>query len=202
MFVPFSNEISETRFGVRSSTSKRVGPDKKNIHVSHFVMPFIGCNPIGMRNEKVDGVALIVHQTPSDDHHTWRYHLRLMNRGSLPPEHREFDKSQVGPDYRIKAIKQDGYFVVDREKQRTINFTGLEGFAAQDTGIIESMGVISDRTKEHLGFSDTYVIAVRRFLLRAVTSFSEGKEPPGLNVTDSSEIDITADVVPLDVSVR
>jgi hypothetical protein len=203
IFVPFANEISETRFGVRSAATQRVGPDKKNIRVSHFVMPFIGCNPIAaLRNEKVDGVALVVHQTPSDDHHTWRYHLRFKNRDPLPPEHREFDRSQVGPGYRLKAKKQDGYFVVDREKQRTLNPTGLEGFGAQDTAVIEGMGAVSDRTKEHLGFSDTYVIAVRRFLLRAVTSFSEGKEPPGLNVTDSSEIDITADVVALDVSVR
>jgi hypothetical protein len=162
-------------------------------------MPFTGCNTIaGIRNQEVDGVALVVHQTPSDDHHTWRYHLRFTNRDPLPQAHREFDRSQVGPDYRIRAEKRDGYFVVDREKQRTVNFTGLEGFADQDTGVIESMGVVSDRTKEHLGVSDTYVIAVRRFLLKAVKSFIEGGEPPGLNIADLSEIDLTADVLPVE----
>jgi hypothetical protein len=99
-----------------------------------------------------------------------------------------FDRTQVRPDHRLKEKKQDGYFLVDREKQRRVNFTGLEGFAAQDTAVIEGMGAISDRTKEHLGFSDAYVIAVRRFLLKAVRAFQEGIEPPAINKQDSSEI--------------
>jgi hypothetical protein len=58
------------------------------------------------------------------------------------------------------------------------------------------MGRVTDRSKEHLGFSDAYVIAVRRFYVKAVKSFMDGREPPGVNIADSSEIDLTADVVP------
>jgi nitrite reductase/ring-hydroxylating ferredoxin subunit len=201
IYVPFANEVTETAFGVRSRASRRVGPDKKAVRISHFVMPFIGCNPIAsLRNDEVDGAALVVYQTPADDYHTWRYHLRFTNRDPLPEEHRDFDRSQVGPDYRLKAPKRDGYFVVDREMQRTVNFTGLDGFGAQDSAVIESMGPISDRTEEHLGVSDVYVIGIRRFYVKAVKAFIAGAEPPGLNIADSSGIDLTADVMPLDVS--
>ncbi|MEE9612291.1 MAG: hypothetical protein V3W19_13640, partial [Desulfatiglandales bacterium] len=32
----------------------------------------------------------------------------------------------------------------------------------------------------HLGASDAYVIAIRKFLIKAVQDFQKGKEPPGL----------------------
>jgi hypothetical protein len=53
-----------------------------------------------------------------------------------------------------------------------------------------------------LGFSDVYVIAIRRFYVKAVKSFMDGSEPPGINIADSSEIDLTADVFPMEESSR
>jgi hypothetical protein len=94
----------------------------------------------------------------------------------------------VTPDYRLQASKAYGYFVVDRERQKNVNFTGLEGFGAQDSAAIEGMGPISDRTKEHLGSGDVYVIALRRYLLKTVKAFQERNELPGLNIGDSSEV--------------
>jgi hypothetical protein len=40
------------------------------------------------------------------------------------------------------------------------------------------MGRIYDRTKEHLGYSDKTIIALRRVLLEAAKSVQAGKEPP------------------------
>jgi hypothetical protein len=200
MLPPVESEVSDTRFGVTSLVTRFVPPDKKSVRVSHFVMPFLGCNPVGkMKDGKVDG-ALIVYQTPADDCHTWRYHLRFRRSEPLLPEERDFDRQQVLPNHTLREKKQDGYFVVDREKQRRVNFTGLEGFAAQDTAIIEGMGPISDRTEEHLGFSDVYVIAVRRFLVNAVRRFQDGIEPPGVQIEDGSEVRCATDLLPWDRS--
>ena len=52
------------------------------------------------------------------------------------------------------------------------------------------MGPIVDRTKEHLGVSDSYVIQVRRFLLKALTDLQAGKQPPGL-VYESAKVDFS-----------
>jgi hypothetical protein len=41
----------------------------------------------------------------------------------------------------------------------------------------DSMGSISDRTKEHLGTSDTAIIAARRIILKTVRDLQEGVEP-------------------------
>jgi hypothetical protein len=50
------------------------------------------------------------------------------------------------------------------------------------------MGRIADRTREHLGVSDSYVIQVRRFLLKAVKDVQDGKAPPGV-VYDAAQAD-------------
>ena len=53
--------------------------------------------------------------------------------------------------------------------------------AVQDTAIQESMGPIYDRTKEHLGTSDTAIIAARRMLMKAARNLSDTAAPPGLD---------------------
>ena len=74
--------------------------------------------------------------------------------------------------------------------QRTVNFTGIEEFLNQDACATESMGAIVDRTREHLGVSDSYVIQVRRFLLKAVRDVQAGRPPPGL-VYDATHADFS-----------
>jgi 23S rRNA maturation-related 3'-5' exoribonuclease YhaM len=39
------------------------------------------------------------------------------------------------------------------------------------------MGAVADRTKEHLGTSDTAIIAARRILLKLARDLQEGTEP-------------------------
>jgi hypothetical protein len=71
-----------------------------------------------------------------------------------------------------------------------MNFTGIEEFLNQDACATESMGPIVDRTKEHLGVSDSYVIQIRRFLLKAVRDVQAGKAPPGL-IYDPAQADLS-----------
>jgi hypothetical protein len=108
----------------------------------------------------------------------------------------------VGPDY-IKIRNLRNNYLQDREVQRTVNFTGMEEFLNQDACATESMGPIVDRTREHLGVSDSYIIQVRRFLLKALKDLQAGKSPPGL-VYDAAQADfshIRCDVAHLPTSV-
>ena len=45
----------------------------------------------------------------------------------------------------------------------------------------ESMGSIVDRNEEHLGTSDTAIIAMRRRLLKLSSDNSKGYKPPAVN---------------------
>jgi hypothetical protein len=136
----------------------------------------------------------VVYQVPSDDTHTWRYNFRFQRSAPFAPgdDTIDRDQAQIARDYYLLANQRNGY-LLDRDKQRTRNYTGIDGFATQDACVTESMGAITDRSKETLGTTDAYVIALRRFLLKAVKDFQRGAEPPGL-VYDPADNDYTATV--------
>jgi phthalate 4,5-dioxygenase len=74
---------------------------------------------------------------------------------------------------------QDNDYLIDRDAQRTVSYTGIAGVFPQDSAVIESMGTISDRTRENLAPSDLMIVVTRRRLLEAAQALAEiGKIPP------------------------
>jgi phthalate 4,5-dioxygenase len=71
----------------------------------------------------------------------------------------------------------DNDYFIDRELQRTQNFTGIQVIRTQDTAMTESMGGIVDRPQEHLGTMDVAIIAARRRLLQMARDLQHGIEP-------------------------
>jgi len=69
----------------------------------------------------------------------------------------------------------------DRAAMRRGSWAGIEGVNSQDFAVVESMGPIVDRTREHLGASDGAVIRMRRRMLDAVRAFQVGEVPLGLD---------------------
>src|SRR5205814_7405256 len=67
----------------------------------------------------------------------------------------------------------------DRAAMKAGNWSGIVGVNSQDFAMVESMGPIIPRHKEHLGATDIAVIAMRRRLLQAVKAFQAGEDPPG-----------------------
>src|SRR5580765_4749485 len=68
-------------------------------------------------------------------------------------------------------------YLLDREIQRTVSYTGIWGVNDQDRAIQESMGPIYDRRKEHLGTSDLAIITARKSLLNLARDLQQGIEP-------------------------
>ena len=73
--------------------------------------------------------------------------------------------------------------LLDRQAQKTRNFTGIEGVNTQDRAVQESMGRLVDRSREHLGPADKAIIQARRLLLQAVETVQEGGTPCGIDPT-------------------
>jgi phthalate 4,5-dioxygenase len=71
----------------------------------------------------------------------------------------------------------DNDYLINREMQRSQNFTGIQVIRTQDTAMTESMGGIVDRSQEHLGTTDVAVIAARRRLLQMARDLQDGIEP-------------------------
>lgn len=81
------------------------------------------------------------------------------------------------------ATKENDY-LVDREMQRTTNFTGIWGVHDQDRALAENSRRVSstdpgiiDRQAEHLVSSDRAVVAARRILLNLADALTRGEEP-------------------------
>ena len=88
-----------------------------------------------------------------------------------------FVHARVDPATFRPVRNKANQYLIDRERQRTANMTGIHGFASQDQAIQESMGPIVDRTRERLGTSDTAIIATRRLLLQEIRALAQAREP-------------------------
>lgn len=122
---------------------------------------------------------------PIDDTHTQVWAVRWSLNGPLS----EVDKYTMteGPmplvgtldptTGRLRANKAN-HFLQDRRAQRHGgNFSGIYGVREQDTAVVEGMGEIVDRTREHLGTSDMAIIGMRRALLNGAKALLRGQEP-------------------------
>jgi hypothetical protein len=79
--------------------------------------------------------------------------------------------------WRTVANEANDY-LIDRDAQAGPNFSGLTGVQLQDQAVVESMGPIVDRTREHLSVSDRMIVATRKRLLAALDAHAGGEPPP------------------------
>ncbi len=85
---------------------------------------------------------------------------------------------------------------IDRQMQKTKNFTGIVGVNTQDFALQEGMGPITDRSLEFLASSDKAVVAMRRLMLEALDLNEKGGTPRGLNPEDSRAVRPHDHIVP------
>ena len=76
-------------------------------------------------------------------------------------------------------------YLIDRERSRqrgTSGYTGIAGVRLQDCAVTETMGPIYDRSHEHLGTTDPFIIRTRRrMIMLAQGAGEQGMTPPGVD---------------------
>jgi hypothetical protein len=172
-------EAEETSYGMRAISIRNLESDKSYVRVSPFILPAFSIvpGPATAKFEETDARAFRFW-IPIDDTRTWFYILTMRDTPFLGEEKRAA-RSWVDSNYR--RIRNPGnHYLQDREHQRAVSYSGIKAVipAEQDACATESMGAIYDRTKEHLGYSDKTIIALRSFLLKAVRDVQEGRDPP------------------------
>jgi phenylpropionate dioxygenase-like ring-hydroxylating dioxygenase large terminal subunit len=162
---------------------------------AHFVMPFWTLFPNGPLADNI----LAQGWVPMDDTHTmaftfmWKRKtpvLSLTREGEpLPFLDRTTQTLPNTADWygRFRPVaNQSNDYLIDREAQRTISYTGIAGVFTQDSAVTESMGEISDRTRETLAPSDRMIVMTRRRLLDVALAWRDaGTVPP---IVDDPEI--------------
>ena len=170
--------LKETDYGFVYG-GRRKYPEREAFHwrLTHWLMPTFSLIP-GTR-WPIGGRCWI----PIDDYHTWVFNYWYNADAPLAAEDHDWMNAGVltpplvDPKTFINLRNKANEYLLDRQMQRSVNFTGIFGGGTQDQAMTEGMGPIYDRRKEHLGTADTAVIAMRRILLRGVRRLQESNEP-------------------------
>ena len=186
--------VVDTDYGTLYGAYRPAEQDSYYWRIGAFLFPFYTMVPVGVLGLQV-GVRCYV---PLDDEHTMVWSIEPVDKGAGGRAGRagvEFSDGKL-PGYNSEYLPNTSDWLgrwryvqnpqndhlIDRDLQRTSSYTGIIGANAQDQGITESMGPLSDRTQEHLGTSDIMIARTRIRLLRAMRALGEnGTTPPGVD---------------------
>jgi len=157
--------------------ARRVLPDGHDYwRITQFLLPMYSLVP---STPVASGRAWV----PIDDESCWTVHYEF--RTDRPFSAAERARAASGDGFPPQLIPGTHYpeanrandYLIDRQMQRTVNFTGIRGISNQDRAVTESMGPIVDRTKEHLSRGDQAITTARRVLIKAAKDLQKGIEP-------------------------
>ena len=200
-------EAEATEYGMRAISIRKLSADQSYVRISPFILPAFSIvpGPATAKFEEHDSRAFRFW-IPRDDTSTWFYIL-TMRDAPFSDDERAAARSWVDSNYRrVRNAGND--YLQDRELQKTRSYSGIKAVipAEQDACATESMGPVYDRTREHLGYSDKTIIALRKTLLLAAKSVQEGREPPHVIVdgkdNDFSRLRAVKGVLPANSSWR
>ncbi|MGE0873880.1 MAG: Rieske 2Fe-2S domain-containing protein [Burkholderiales bacterium] len=146
--------------------------------VAQFLLPSHSSTPAAFPGENYYGYTWV----PITDEACWMYTYVWNPEQPISAEDRQrFDAgynviSAVDSEF-VPLRNKSNEYMLDREEQRNVSYTGVRGVAEQDTMIQESLGPIADRTQEHLTVTDAAIVRFRQIMLAGAKSLAEGTEP-------------------------
>jgi phenylpropionate dioxygenase-like ring-hydroxylating dioxygenase large terminal subunit len=200
-------DAEETEYGMRAISMRKLADDKSYVRISPFIMPSFSIVPgPATANFEANDSRAFRFWIPIDDTSTWFYILTMRD---TPFSEHERAKARSWLDSSYRRIRNaSNNYLQDRQLQKTRSYSGIDSVipAEQDGCATESMGPIYDRTKEHLGYSDKTIIALRKVLLQAARAVQEEREPPHIvrdaRLNDFSRLRAVKGVLPASASWR
>lgn len=194
-------EIEDTQFGFHYAAlrqSNRVDGAfrddlERHVRVYPYLMPTIRFIPAA-------AVLFTVFEVAMDDTNTATF---LVVHGSSPVD-REHLKSILGLTDPAYWSEEDPWFKgswgnamgQDREKMKA-SWTGLPGVAFEDAVMAVAAGPICDRTKEHLVAADAAVARLRKLLINAAETVTQGGMPLGSDYADCTRLAAPDQMLPV-----
>ena len=172
--------LRDTDYGVMIGTQRDAEEDSFYWRITHWLLPHSNIFG-GVRDDGATRLGRGLIWSAIDDYTTAVYSVSWAIDSPLTESERaacEAFSGAVVPGTSMPVQTMQNDYLIDRERQATETFTGIESLQAQDLAAQEGMGAIVDRTEEHLGTSDSAIIRVRRALIRAARDLMEGAEPP------------------------
>lgn len=175
-------KATETEWGTMYAAYRPAEPGQYYYRFAHFLLPFITFTPNGSFEDQI----ACTFNVPMDDTHTMTYNLAwkkktrpletLKNGDWIPglaPDMKFLpDTTDWYGRHRLVARRDNDYFI-DREMQKHVNYTGIQGIGRQDQAAVECMGEIVDRSLEHLAPSDRMIMITRKRLIEAAEKYAK-----------------------------
>jgi phenylpropionate dioxygenase-like ring-hydroxylating dioxygenase large terminal subunit len=167
-------ESEPTDFGVRNYAIRSAGDGQRYIRINNFIMP----NKVAaVGNEGRTGEGYTMHwHVPIDDESHVRFDV-LFNRVRPVARERYDQEAEIEMiEHRYRRNKRNRY--LQNRDEMKVNFSGMgDHFGVHDAWAAETPGTIHDRSREHLGTSDTHIVAARRQLLNGIAAVQAGGTP-------------------------
>jgi phthalate 4,5-dioxygenase oxygenase subunit len=172
--------IRERPYGLSATARRRADDTRAYYRTNQFLLPF------GSLIAPDHGRARMMRfWVPRDDETTLviaiNYHEDRPISEDEAAGYRagEYGFCVVRPGTHWPVPGPDNDYLMNREVQRTKTTTGIPGVRVQDLAMVEGMGPCVDRRFEHLGTSDTAIIAMRRTLLDGARALANDTSPVG-----------------------
>jgi phthalate 4,5-dioxygenase oxygenase subunit len=143
---------------------------------------------IGPMAPEDDSDRVVFGHVPVDDTHSVLWELVYNPERPLNETGHNIVKFAHDPDnWRRPGLSKENNWGQDRAAMKTGSHTGIgvgggpTGILEQDIAIVESMGPILDRTREHLGPADRGVLRGRKTLIAALRAYQAGEKPLGID---------------------
>ncbi|MFM8547879.1 MAG: Rieske 2Fe-2S domain-containing protein [Betaproteobacteria bacterium] len=164
--------------------ARTADPGEHYWRLTQFMLPTHSITPSAMPGETLYGYTW----TPIDDTRCWVYTYAWHPDRPLDEAERaryaqggygQF--AELGPGY-VPVRNRSNDYLLSRDEQRNVSFTGVRGIAEQDQMAQESQGVVVDRSREHLTATDVAIVHFRRLMLGQARALAAGEAPvaPGL----------------------
>ncbi|HLF79143.1 MAG TPA: Rieske 2Fe-2S domain-containing protein [Dehalococcoidia bacterium] len=191
----------DTDFGAAYGAYRPAEEDTFYWRIGYVFFPFYAMQAQGEMGPDCKMNAYV----PLDDEHTLQWEIFIRTEGTEPRPQRKVPINRTsepiptgrggsgGGHYvpqttdwlgRFNLVQNlENDYLVDREAQSTWkSYSGIPGIRQQDMAVTETMGPIYNRSREHLGTSDSLIIRTRRNWIKAALAHrDQGILPPGVD---------------------
>jgi phenylpropionate dioxygenase-like ring-hydroxylating dioxygenase large terminal subunit len=166
--------VETSDFGFKLITLRKLSAAQTHVRVTNLVFPNVVNLPMAQ------DMVLTQFHVPIDDTNCFWY--SMFTSFTKPVDKTEMRRQRIKtiipPEYRSKFNKRNDYGFNAVEQQRE-TYTGMgHDINVHDQFAVESQGLISDRTQEHLGQSDRAISTYRRMLIEAIGKVESGERAP------------------------
>ncbi|MEZ5660673.1 MAG: Rieske 2Fe-2S domain-containing protein [Burkholderiaceae bacterium] len=184
--------VHDTPWGTQYAAFRSAEAGATYWRFANFMFPFWTQQPQGRFPTHVGARAWV----PMDDEHTMFLHLQwqpstsgmvpLKDGKQLPgarPTHEYLPNTTDWYGRWRLAANEHNDWLIDRQAQReNVIYSGIDNIHLQDQAVTESMGPITDHSREILGPGDQMIARTRRRILQAARAFAEkGEAGPGVD---------------------